>query len=249
MPKSLRRDSSSSSRTSSLRRGSSCQTSTPSSTPSSRTQAPTEGLTHLRPGSREQLFFARREVLDIGVIYPVALRLRGRWARSSSIAIASSSASGALESWLVRRMTLRLTAQNYNRVMLEVLTAMSNAGDPVSGLVEHLRSYAEDTPTGWWPTDERFRAHLLEQPLYGSITQARVRMLLEAAEARLHTPKTEKFPPPPSCQSSTSSRRRGRIPGHSRIPRTRLRSTVATRAFTGLAISRRYVEPQPVDEQ
>jgi len=97
-------------------------------------------------------------------------------------------------------MTMRLTAQNYNRLMLEVLKAMSAAGDPVTGVVEHLRSYAQDTPTGWWPTDDAFRAHLLNAPLYGSITQARVRMLLEAAEARLHTPKTEKVPLPPKLQ-------------------------------------------------
>jgi Dehydrogenase E1 component/Protein of unknown function (DUF1524) len=60
----------------------------------------------------------------------------------------------------------------------------------------HMRSYAEGTPTGWWPSDERFRCHLTENPLYGTITQARVRMLLEAAEAQLHTPKTEKIPMP-----------------------------------------------------
>jgi hypothetical protein len=63
-------------------------------------------------------------------------------------------------------------------------------------MIDHLRSYKEDTLTGWWPTDETFRTHLVEQPLYNSITQARVRMLLEAVEARLQTPKTEKVPLP-----------------------------------------------------
>ncbi len=150
----------------------------------------------LDSGSRERLFFARRELLDIGVVYPVALRL---WRTRDEGAIDSDGMIAglrALESWLVRRMTLRLTAQNYNRVMLEVLKAMATATDPVTGMVEHLRSYAEETPTGWWPTDERFRAHLIGHPLYGTISQARVRMLLEAAEARLHTRKTEKVPLP-----------------------------------------------------
>jgi hypothetical protein len=135
-------------------------------------------------------------VIDIGVIYPVALRL---WRSLGAQAIDRDrlvAGLRALESWLVRRMTMRLTAQNYNRVMLEVLNAMSAADDPVAGMIDHLRSYDDDTPTGWWPTDERFRSHLLELPLYGSITQARVRLLLMAAEARLHTPKTEKVPLP-----------------------------------------------------
>lgn len=154
------------------------------------------GFESLEAGSRERLFFARREVLDIGVIYPVALRL---WlALRDQVIDRDRLVAGlrALESWLVRRMTMRLTAQNYNRVMLEVLNAMSAVDDPVAGMIGHLRSYKDETPTGWWPTDDRFRAHLLEQPLYGSITQARVRLLLEAAEARLHTPKTEKVPIP-----------------------------------------------------
>ena len=154
------------------------------------------GFETLEAGSRERLFFARRDVIDIGVIYPVALRL---WRSLGAQAIDRDrlvAGLRALESWLVRRMTMRLTAQNYNRVMLEVLNAMSSADDPVAGMIDHLRSYDDDTPTGWWPTDERFRSHLLELPLYGSITQARVRLLLMAAEARLHTPKTEKVPLP-----------------------------------------------------
>lgn len=150
------------------------------------------GFESLDAGSRERLFFARREVLDTGVVFPVALRL---WrSRDEGTIDQDRLVCGlrALESWLVRRMTFRLTAANYNRVMLELLKAMSSGADPVAGMIDHLRSFKEDTPTGWWPTDERFRKHLAEQPIYGSITQARVRMLLEAAEARLHSPKTEK---------------------------------------------------------
>jgi hypothetical protein len=63
-------------------------------------------------------------------------------------------------------------------------------------MIDHLRSFKADTPTGWWPTDEAFRSHLVGQALYGSIAQARVRLLLEAAEAHLHTAKTEKVPVP-----------------------------------------------------
>jgi len=80
---------------------------------------------------------------------------------------------------------MRLTTKNYNKIMVEQLKAMSaSASDPLAGLVGHLRSIPEQTPTGWWPTDEAFKTYLIGSPLYGTISQPRVRMLLEAAEAR-----------------------------------------------------------------
>ena len=44
-----------------------------------------------------------------------------------------------------------------------------------------------------WPTDEQFRSAWLTVPVYSSLVRARVRMLLEALEIRLHTGKTEKI--------------------------------------------------------
>lgn len=150
------------------------------------------GFDELDAGSRARLFFLRREVLDVGVIFPVTLRL---WRAKQTGLIDDSqvvAALQALESWLVRRMTMRLTAKNYNRAMLDILTGMStHKKDPAAGLVTHLRSLTNNSR---WPTDVEFREHLLTRPLYGTVNQARVRMLLEAAEARLLTSKTEKVP-------------------------------------------------------
>lgn len=153
------------------------------------------GFDSLEPGSRESLFFARRAVLDVGVIYPVVLRL---WRALANDAIDGAGlivGLRALESWLIRRMVVRLTTQNYNRVMLEVLARMTPP-DPIAGMVDHLRSYDESTKTGWWPSDEAFRKQLVEEPLYDKLSQARIRVLLEAIEARMHTSKTEKVPLP-----------------------------------------------------
>jgi hypothetical protein len=146
----------------------------------------------LAVGSRERLFFKRREVIDVGVIFPVALRLwRDREERKIDDARLVIGLR-ALESWLVRRMTMRLTGKNYNRLVLELLKSMSapNA-DPVVGLIRQLRSFPASSPSSWWPADKDFRSHLVEQALYGTLSQPRVRLLLEAVEARMHTPKTE----------------------------------------------------------
>lgn len=147
----------------------------------------------LEEGTRERLFFSRREVLDIGVIYPVALRL---WRSVQQGKISRNrfhDALTALESWLVRRMTLRLTTKNYNRIMLELLKATDGAADPVGSIIGHLKSFDEETTSGWWPTDEAFKNHLLTRDLYRWLPQARVRMLLKAVEARLFSSKTEKL--------------------------------------------------------
>jgi hypothetical protein len=153
------------------------------------------GFEELEAGSRARLFFSRREALDVGVIFPVTLRLwRARHAGTIDEAQLNVGLQ-ALESWLVRRMAMRMTAKNYNRSMLELLSAMSaRANDPVAGLVAHLRSLTNNSR---WPTDAEFREHLLTRPIYGTVNQARVRMLLETAEARLLTAKTEKVPIPP----------------------------------------------------
>lgn len=144
--------------------------------------------------TRERLFFDRRKTLDTSVVFPVTLRL---WrARHDGVIDDERLRVGlrALESFLVRRLVLRLTTKNYNRMMLDVLIAMSEATtDPVAALIGQLRSYGEDTPSGWWPNDPAFVSALVQQPLYDQMTQARLRMLLEAAEARLHTNKTEEF--------------------------------------------------------
>ena len=151
----------------------------------------------LELGTRQRQFFDRREILDIGVVYSVALRLWRYLADNTVDSDRLVVGLRSLESWLVRRMVMRFTPKNYNRIMLELLRAMTKSTtDPVKGLIDHLRSFGEDTPTGWWPTDEKFRTHLMENSLYGTINQAHVRMLLEAAETRLHTSKTESVPLP-----------------------------------------------------
>ncbi|WP_196249409.1 DUF262 domain-containing protein [Rhodococcoides fascians] len=144
----------------------------------------------LPAGSREWLFFNRREALDAGVVYPVALRLWRYHADSVIDRQQLVAALRALESWLVRRMVLKLTTKPYNKVMVELLQKMALAPNPAEAMISQLQSYASDSQT-WWPDDATFRTHLLTQPIYGSMAQIRVRMLLEAIEARMRTTKTE----------------------------------------------------------
>jgi len=140
------------------------------------------------PGTPEQLFFARLEAMDTTTMLPVALFLF----RSSELgAERRLRALAALESWLVRRAILRLTAKNYNRTLASLLKAIKgDAANADEAIVRELRS--SQATTAVWPADATIRARLVEGDLYGYVGQARVRMLLEACELDVRDPaKTE----------------------------------------------------------
>jgi hypothetical protein len=126
----------------------------------------------------EGLFFSRLETLDTTTMLPVALFLF----RTPEVSDEQRRvALAALESWLVRRMMLRLTTKNYNRTLASLLKALRE--DPSRAdeiIVADLRASQADTAR--WPSDDMIRERLEEKDTYAYIRQDRVRMLLEACE-------------------------------------------------------------------
>lgn len=135
-------------------------------------------------GTSEQLFFARMEALDTTTMFPIALLLF----RSTELHVdRRRRALAALESWLVRRAILRLTAKNYNRTLTALLTAIRNELPTADEAVaRELR--ASEADTAIWPSDRAVRERLEAGDLYSYINQARVRMLLEACELDVRDP-------------------------------------------------------------
>jgi hypothetical protein len=136
----------------------------------------------------EGLFFSRLETLDTTTMLPVALFLFrtpdvGDEQRRTALA--------ALESWLVRRMVLRVTTKNYNRTLASLLKALRE--EPARAdeiIVAELRSSQADTAR--WPSDDAIRERLEGKDTYSYIRQDRVRMLLEACELDIrNSTKTE----------------------------------------------------------
>lgn len=144
-------------------------------------------------GSAEELFFSRMQALDTTTMFPVALLL---FRTESLSAERRLKALRALESWLVRRAILRLTAKNYNRTLTSLLEKIKERlSEADVAVVEELRSSQADTAI--WPSDPEVRSRLENGDLYTFITQARVRMLLEACELDVRDPaKTEPIPLP-----------------------------------------------------
>ncbi|MGE0026053.1 MAG: DUF262 domain-containing protein [Thermoleophilia bacterium] len=145
------------------------------------------GFDDFSPATPEGRFFARLETLDTTTLLPLALLLfRERQVDPAR----RRRALAALESWLVRRGLMRLTAQTYNREIPRLLSKV--AAEPLRAdevIVEHLRGAAGQASR--WPSDEEFVAFLVSQNLYGLVAQKRLVMALSAVEEAMHGDKTE----------------------------------------------------------
>jgi hypothetical protein len=142
------------------------------------------------PDSPEGEFFARFEPLDAGTVLPVVLLLF----RSPDVtAERRRRALRILESWLARRVLMRLTTKNYNRLVPRLVAKMkADLGRADDALYEAL-SGAEGAVSRW-PGDDEFVEFLRTRDIYGTVSAPRLVMALTAVEASLHSTKTEKAP-------------------------------------------------------
>ncbi|MCE0539882.1 DUF262 domain-containing protein [Kineosporia rhizophila] len=91
----------------------------------------------------------------------------------------------SLESWLMRRLMLRLTSADHGRVVADLIQSSQGlSADKIPQRVEAFlaRQNAEST---YWPGDAELEKVLAEEPVYQRLKRSRLRMLLEAAEDAL----------------------------------------------------------------
>ena len=94
----------------------------------------------------------------------------------------------ALESWIVRRALCRATSKDMNRMVVELLRAMDDAGAATAGdTVEKLLA-SQQADSRYWPDDVTLSAALREEPIYKNLSRPRLRMVLEAIEDSLRGP-------------------------------------------------------------
>lgn len=137
----------------------------------------------------EGTFFHRLDVMQTTTMMPVVLWIFG----PSGIGEPADRrrAIRALESWLVRRMLCRMTTKAYNTVALNLLkhlSAFTPTADEVVGFLVGL-----STDSQLWPDDARVLEALRSLPYYEVLTRRRLRMVLDAVEARLHDSKVGPF--------------------------------------------------------
>jgi hypothetical protein len=90
-----------------------------------------------------------------------------------------------LESWLMRRLMLRLPSADHSRVIADLISSHRGVSD--AELAQRVESYltrlhAEST---YWPGDNQVRASLSVENAYRRFKRRRLRMLLEAVEDAL----------------------------------------------------------------
>ncbi|TNU77057.1 DUF4357 domain-containing protein [Miniimonas arenae] len=88
----------------------------------------------------------------------------------------------AAESWIMRRMFLRLTTSDLGRVVAELIRVHGDA--PAVELVERVRGHLSriNVTSSYWPGDEEIRAAFAEEAVYRRFKVARLRLFLEAVE-------------------------------------------------------------------
>ncbi len=87
-----------------------------------------------------------------------------------------------LESWLVRRMLVRVTNKNYNRTMADLITLTHET--PAAELGQAIRAFFERqrSDSTYWPDDAMVRSAILRTPVYKRFSRGRLRMVLESIE-------------------------------------------------------------------
>ncbi|MBR0669927.1 DUF262 domain-containing protein [Neoroseomonas soli] len=127
----------------------------------------------------------RLKAMDVVSLTPFFLWLFGRPVTNDGDTTAVVE---ALESFLVRRMVCDLDTRAYTTFFVDLLAAAAQTpnSDPVAPVVRQFlgKSQAEGSR---WPGDAEFKKAWLSEPLYRRLTRPRLRMMLLAIEARLHS--------------------------------------------------------------
>ncbi|RCW45884.1 uncharacterized protein DUF1524 [Halopolyspora algeriensis] len=144
---------------------------------------------NMSPDTPEGEFFARFEALNAGTFQPLVLLLF----RSPEVTVERRRrALRILESWLARRALMRLTTQNYNRLVASLLGKMK-ADLPRADEVLRDALAGPEGASGHWPRDAEFVDHLCSREAYNNVAKYRLTMALAAVEASLHSNKTEQL--------------------------------------------------------
>jgi hypothetical protein len=138
-------------------------------------------------GTIEATFFDRLQQLDTTTLLPLALLLFREPAVTGE---RRQRALRILESWLVRRSLLRLTAKSYNEQVAAMLAKVgldTSRADEI--ILEHLRSTVGEATR--WPTDKDIVWFFENRDAYGLVAKSRLVMALGEIEQALYSSKVE----------------------------------------------------------
>lgn len=137
------------------------------------------------------LFVYRTGVLESEVFKPLLLWLLDPDEASISPDQFNKSLD-AIESWMVRRMLIRSTTKNYNKIVAELVTLLRQSDRKVAGDIIETNLREQTADSSYWPDDTEIRRELETLIAYRGLRRGRLRMVLEAIEDHLRGFKGER---------------------------------------------------------
>ena len=141
-------------------------------------------------------FLRRRDVMYIGTVVPALL-----WLLSSSVPEGQLRKSiVALDSYMVRRMAVGLSARSYGDLFIRMTAELKQDGPQTAGdkVVSYLAG--QSAMATKWPDDSELLDAFVRNPIRQWLTAGRTRMLLEGIEVGLRSPLTEPLGVPANLQ-------------------------------------------------
>jgi hypothetical protein len=125
----------------------------------------------------------RAQAADTEVLKPILLWLTEPGSPYSPATVRAVVRS--MESWLVRRLMLRLPSADHGRVVADVIDSYRGVADgELPALVESYLTHLHAEST-YWPGDKEIHDSLVTENVYRRFKRGRLRMLLEAVEDAL----------------------------------------------------------------
>lgn len=130
--------------------------------------------------SRVEMAFYRMAANDMQLLKPLLIWLHEPGRRLSEAAI--DGVVDRVESWVMRRMMLRLSNPDLGRIVADLMRSNADADsdDIVARVETHLASLS--VTSTYWPGDDEVRRALREENAYRRFRRGRLRAFLEAAE-------------------------------------------------------------------
>jgi hypothetical protein len=125
------------------------------------------------------------EVFDVGTIYPLLLVLAEANLNDTDMAEVLA----MLESYILRRTVCGLPTKAYNRVFLNLASAITKDSVSVESLRTRLSALTGDTAV--WPSDEEFHNAFINRAGYLTLPQSRVLYILKRLNETFYSNRTE----------------------------------------------------------
>jgi hypothetical protein len=144
-------------------------------------------LVVMKPSSATGKLVRSLEVTKMSVVWPTLLALH----TDTEIPFTQREiAAAAIDSYLTRRVVLKLTWKDYNRLFVQILKEIKSTEPDRAGqaVVDCLASQTAESR--YWPNDTEFREGLTAPDLYKKVSSARLKSVLIGIENHLRTGKT-----------------------------------------------------------